>query len=290
MPYGITNNGQLISEPRAVAIIQEALERGVRWIDTASAYGEAEKRVGLALREYQGHGVRLVTKWKPSHAFTHDNPLSIARQSFDQSIESSLRALNAERLDVLMLHGWTQYGEAQGALREWLLEGQESGRIRELGASVYEPAEAIAAMTFPEIKHIQIPFNLLDSRWLSGSFIRAMNKRPDVTFHARSVLLQGLLLNDGAAWPSWCKDRFNYTAQLSNLVAELERESAADLCIAFVAAHRWIGQIIVGLISKIQLEENLRLFDRKTLTAEEINYVRAAFKEVPERLIDPRQW
>ena len=290
MPYGITNNGRAMPQEQAVGIIRTAIEQGVGWIDTARAYGEAEARVGHALARGAVKNIRIVTKLSlPNARRQTASPLMI-RKAAEESLRASLSALRADTLDVLMIHRWEDYSTNGSELRTYLMEAQDRGRIRELGVSVYSPEEATNALDYPEISHLQVPFNLLDHRWRDERFTHAVAQRPDAMIHVRSVFLQGLLLNDGSKWPAWCGDRFDYTDRLLRLVAELERESVADLCIAYVKAHCWVSQIILGLINSLQLTENLWLLNQKSLLKEEVEYVRSAFPNVPERLIDPRKW
>ena len=93
----------------------------------------------------------------------------------------------------------TQFG---GAIWQRLLGHVQAGTIRRLGVSVQSPVEVAEALTHPEVEHIQLPFNLLDWRWREAGIIAALEARPDVVVHARSVFLQGLLASgDASVWP-----------------------------------------------------------------------------------------
>ena len=67
--------------------------------------------------------------------------------------------------------------------------------FNELGVSVYSPKEALICLKNKNIKHIQIPFNIIDQRWLKKNFLKQLKSRPDVKIHARSVFLRGVILN-----------------------------------------------------------------------------------------------
>ena len=51
MPYGIPENGNFLApdETSAVRLLNDALDRGINFIDTARAYGESEAIIGRAL-------------------------------------------------------------------------------------------------------------------------------------------------------------------------------------------------------------------------------------------------
>ena len=49
--------------------------------------------------------------------------------------------------------------------------------IGEVGISVYSPNELKYSCKFKLIKNIQIPFNILDNRWLRPSLFNYLNKK-----------------------------------------------------------------------------------------------------------------
>src|SRR5690349_8625968 len=91
--------GREIDEPTAFAVLDRALERGITLFDTAQAYsaGRSEEILGrwVASRRARGRIV-LATKVAP--------PLSRARVI--ASAEASLRRLQAETIDLFLLHSW----------------------------------------------------------------------------------------------------------------------------------------------------------------------------------------
>ena len=100
-----------------------------------------------------------------------------------------------------------------------------------------DPEEVIEAMADPETGHVQVPFNVLDWRWREAGIAEVCAKRPDVTVHARSCFLQGILCcTSEDRWPA----RFGrdlakeYVAKLGMLAKKLGRKNQADLCLAYV--------------------------------------------------------
>jgi aryl-alcohol dehydrogenase-like predicted oxidoreductase len=137
---------------------------------------------------------------------------------------------------------------------------------------------------------VQIPFNLLDSRWLADEFQATLVERPTVTIHARSVFLQGLLINSDAVWPTWFRRSKTFVAKIKQLCADLERQSPADLCIAYVAGHPWVATMVLGVERLEQIEELLGLASKRPLTHSEIEHVTDTFSSVPARLLNPAKW
>ncbi len=63
MNYGVSNRGGRPDEREVAAILARAVARGVGYLDTAPAYGDAEILLGRLLPD--GHGLRIVTKTPP---------------------------------------------------------------------------------------------------------------------------------------------------------------------------------------------------------------------------------
>jgi predicted aldo/keto reductase-like oxidoreductase len=114
-------------------IVNEALELGITFIDTARNYGKAEEGIGQALGSRRNQ-VFLTTKvWADT-----------AREA-RQSLEESLRALKTDHLDLVYLHsvGNRDAGRVladDGALT-YLLQQKEAGTIRFVGISGHSRVE-----------------------------------------------------------------------------------------------------------------------------------------------------
>jgi D-threo-aldose 1-dehydrogenase len=109
-----------VDEPRAVATVARAWDRGLRLFDTAPfyGYGSSERRVGLALAgRPRGEFVlstkvgRLLVPGGEDTDETWADPPTEATPRFDfsyaavrRSLESSLDRLGLDRVDVLLLH------------------------------------------------------------------------------------------------------------------------------------------------------------------------------------------
>lgn len=289
MHYGATNRVGMPAEDVATELLQSAISHGVTWIDTASAYGLAEARVGKALASAQS-SVRIVTKLSPLTDLPSDVGESCVSAAVDASVFRSLYALQRKWLDVLLLHRWAHRAQYGGAIWRRLQELKLNGVIRELGASVYTPAEAVEALEDPDVTHLQLPFNLLDHRWRDARFRAAIDRRRDVRIHVRSVFLQGLLLNEAANWPAWEGNARHWVQTIDQLVAEFGRSSRADLCLAYVMAQPWVDAVVLGVDTPEQLVQTLRTTCNPALDADEVSVVEAQFVGASDRLLNPSKW
>ena len=288
--YGIANTSGQPGEAEAAEMLALALRSGITHLDTARAYGDAEARIGRLLPARTAFTVKIVTKLLPLDGLPDDAPAREVRSAVDASVFHSCRDLRRERLDVLMFHRSADMFRWQGAALARLTELVGEGVIGALGASVYTPDEAAACLADRRIAVLQLPFNLLDSRWLNGSFASAIADRKDVQIHVRSVFLQGLLVNDAARWPEWVAERRELAAKIEDLSRRLGRKSRADLCIAYVRSFPWVATLVLGAETLRQLEQLVPLASEPALTGQQAREVQAAFAGVPERLLNPARW
>ena len=290
LAYGIANRTGKPERAAALKLVARAADAGVTQFDTARAYGDSEERIGEALMSRKSH--RAITKLSPLNDLPQDATRAQVRMAVEQSVTESLSALKRDRLDCLLLHRAEHMHAHDGAIWERLIEYLEQGTIDALGVSVQNPREALEALDCRDVRHLQLPFNLLDWRWRAHGVIDRVARRADIVVHARSAFLQGLLAaNDAAIWP---RVPFVDAPKIVKLIAELAedlgRASPADLCLAYARGQSWIDGVVVGLETEGQLETNLRLFVQKPLTQGQCALIEARMPHLPEALLDPSQW
>ncbi|MEU9329898.1 aldo/keto reductase, partial [Streptomyces canus] len=96
-----------------VRALRRAIDLGVTFIDTARAYDRSERVVGRALRELPGggDGVHVATKVGPKvHVSLSPSGLdpmeAFPGSHLRESLETSLRELGRDHVDLLQLHTW----------------------------------------------------------------------------------------------------------------------------------------------------------------------------------------
>lgn len=119
------------SDKRSVALVRQALDLGVNFLDTAEVYG-TEEVVGKALAGARRERVIVSTKKK----FPFDNPDDPARE-MRKSLEQSLKRLQTDYIDVYHVHGVepAEYDYVAARLLPVLARLREEGKIRFLGVT-----------------------------------------------------------------------------------------------------------------------------------------------------------
>ena len=293
--YGITNSTGLLPEEDVHGLIKKAVGLGVTCLDTARAYGLAEERLGRILScddEKLRSSVSVVTKLHPlDWVSEHMNSPDVVSAAVDSSVFRSCRELQTSKLDVLCLHRASQINTP---VWDRLVELREEGVISKLGVSVQNVEEAVTALQNKDVKHIQIPLNLLDWRWRTKEFMQVIGDRTDVTVHCRSCVLQGILLSGPEKWPKTKEsvDVEKMCAILDKLVVETGAGSRLKLCYLFVQSLPFVDAIVGGVDNEEQLVQNLGIFNDSKFTDAQRLMVENAFPvgSVPVALLDPSQW
>ena len=293
MDYGIANLSGQPSHELSNALIKTAVVNGVKYIDTARAYGTSELAIGGALSpDWQGRA-KLITKLLPLNDLPANADIATCNAFVDSSIYQSLHALHTEQIDVLLLHRGEHIEKCGGEIWRRLLNHKGRGIIKELGVSVQTPGELTKVMHIPEIEHIQLPLNVLDWRWVDlGQKILAVKAKRKLCIHVRSVYLQGILLaNDQTLWNRANVSNFpEIQTWLSNAVKSFSRDSSKDLCIAYVNGLNWVDGIVVGMETLEQLYENLALINRPPLDEQQISVINRTRPRLDESSLNPALW
>ncbi len=289
LAYGAANRTGKPDRQTALRLVRRAVDAGVGGFDTARAYGDSEDRLGEALK---GLRIPTVTKLSPLNDLAADASPETIAAAVDASIATSLAALQRDRLDCLLLHRAVQLTAFDGAVWKRLEHHLAKGTVGKLGVSVQSPAEALSALSCDNVRHIQLPFNILDWRWAEAGAIEAIRGKRSVTVHARSVLLQGVLASgDPSVWPRVeGADARALIGWLNETVGKFGRQSVADLCLAYVRAQDWIDGVVIGMETEEQLEANLRLSTNPPLALADCAAIEATRPRVPEPLLDPARW
>jgi len=152
----------------SIAAIHRAMDLGINWIDTAAVYGlgYSEEVVARALAEMPPAKRPLVfTKcslvWDKQGNISHNlKPASIRRE-----LESSLRRLKVEAIDLYQIHWPTFAGDRgdSGIEEAWrtMADLRKSGKIRTIGVSNFNVAQMERILPIAPVSSLQPPYSML---------------------------------------------------------------------------------------------------------------------------------
>jgi aryl-alcohol dehydrogenase-like predicted oxidoreductase len=189
--------GQGNTEAEAFEIMDAAWAHGIRWFDTADAYGggNSETFIGRWLADRRPEGLSLNTK--VFHSVAGDpGDRGLARDRIRRQLEGSLERLGVERVDLYLAHEpdpdtpialtVEAFEElvAEGVIGAWGLSNYDAAGLREAlahgtpaqiqnGYSLLDhrdDAELLPLCAEQEIAYV--PFGPLSGGWLAGRYRR----------------------------------------------------------------------------------------------------------------------
>lgn len=263
-----------LTDRDAQAVIEKAVEHGVRLFDVAPLYGGglAEVRLGRVLRRLPRDEYMLCTKTGVTRPYGQSArpPGTTRRRELDvwdfgrdatlTSVRRSCDRLGVDRLDVVHLHDVEHRVdacmEAYHALERLREQGVVSGIG--IGSNLVAPVEALMARA------------RLDAMLVAGRYtLLVQDAAPLFDAAARQgvKVIAGGVFNSGvlASWPQ-PSPTFDYEPAPPHVVARTAR--IASICarhgvplgaaaLQFVLAHPGVTTLLMGAASVAELESNL---------------------------------
>nr|WP_262903388.1 aldo/keto reductase [Hymenobacter psoromatis] len=272
LAYGLNNEaGQ--PTPAAVAeVLAAARAAGLTLLDTAAAYGNSEARLGEILKE--DSGFEIITKLPagpPAEVVWH--------------LAASLARLRRSRLYGVLFHA---FGPLQAEPTAWraLQAARAAGQVGRIGVSLYHPHEAEWLLAEGwDVDLVQVPYNVLDQRFTA---VLPRLAAWGVEVHVRSAFLQGLLLREPAALPSFFQSLAAKLTRLRALTAGAGVPLPAALLL-FAAGAPGVARAVIGVDSVANLHENLAAA-AYLAAAEKLRPVLTELAEDSDTFILPYAW
>lgn len=234
--YGISNKVGKTTPEEVKKILHLAAASGISVIDTATAYGDAEKVLG----ENDLAHFRIVSKFMPPQQGL------LLTDQLSQTLHD---------LRVPSLYGYLAHRPAAileyPSLWEQLLEAKEEGKIIKIGFSLNTPEELYELLSkgfYPDM--VQVPYNYFDRRFED---VCTILKSKGCEIHARSAFLQGLFFSDVNSLHSHFDDVKPLITAL-----QVQEELLPAALLHFVLTKDFIDIVVVGVNDTTQLEVNLQ--------------------------------
>jgi aryl-alcohol dehydrogenase-like predicted oxidoreductase len=182
--------GEAWSDENAEAVIRRALDLGVNFIDTADVYGggKSEAACGRTASSMTG-SVRIATKC--GRALSPHTAEAYTPAAMTAFVEKSLRNMGRDTLDLIQLHCPPTPVYYRPEIFGTFERLREQGKIRNLGVSVEKIEEALKAIEYPNVRTVQIIFNMFRQRPAELFFREAALR--DIGVIVRVPLASGLL-------------------------------------------------------------------------------------------------
>lgn len=212
--------------------VLEAIEVGYRSIDTAQAYGN-EEGVGEALKEC---GL-------PREEFFITTKVWISNAGYKKakaSIEASLKALQTEYIDLLLIH--QPFGDYYGTYHA-MEEAYKAGKVRAIGVSNFGPDRYIDIENFSEIKPAvnQVETHVFQQQKVAKEYMKKY----------------GCQIESWGPFAEGKKDIFNNPVLTK--IGEKYKKTAAQVALRFLMQSDVV--IIPKSTHRERMEQNFAIFD-----------------------------
>lgn len=276
LDYGISNKNGQVPLAEMEAILDYAQRMGIHLVDTAALYGDSEMRLGALLRSRAE--MRVVTKISV--------PASEVSSALAPMLEQSLKNLQRSTLHAVLFHNvealLCNLKKAPLYVEE-LKELKKKQFVQKIGVSVYSVEQVRMLLSFFTPDIIQFPMNILHQEF--EPLLEEL-KSKNIELHVRSVFLQGLLLMEPAALPSYLNALRSTLIRLREAAKE-QGMSLVAYVLSYLVKNPYIDKIIVGVTSRAELIEIDHAY-KKADTSNTLNF--SPFACTDPQLMDPRYW
>jgi aryl-alcohol dehydrogenase-like predicted oxidoreductase len=259
----------------SLATMRRALERGVNWIDTAAVYGlgHSEKVVGQLLREIpEAQRPYVFTKcglvWS-AHDRMREPRRILTPESIRKEIESSLRRLGIERIDLYQFHWPDESGTPVEDSWTEMVKLVEEGKVRAIGASNFDVDLLARCNAIRRVDSLQPPFSLINRAAGGAQIPWSASHHTGVICY--SPMQSGLLTDTFTAdrlssladddWrrraPEFQEPRLRRNLQLRDALRPIARRhdtSVSSIAIAWTLAWPGVTGAIVGARTPEQVD------------------------------------
>jgi predicted aldo/keto reductase-like oxidoreductase len=142
-------------------MVAKAYELGVNYYDVAPNYGNAQEKLGPALKPYRKNCF-LACK-------THER----GAEGAQKTLEDSLRKMETDYFDLYQLHALSSVDQVNqafgpGGAMETVVKAKKEGKIKHVGFSAHSVEAALLAMENYDFDSILFPINF--ACWHTGDF------------------------------------------------------------------------------------------------------------------------
>ena len=266
-----------VSEVDAREVLKTSLDKGVNFFDTADVYGDgrSEKFVGELIKSTSE---KIFVATKSGRRLNPHNAEGYNLKNIEGFIDRSLINLGIDCIDLLQLHCPPSEICPKKETYEMMDEIVKKGKIANYGVSVEKVSEAMDAIQFPNVKSIQIIFNIFRQKPAEIFFKEAAKKK--IAIIARVPLASGLLtgkMNQNSVFPENDHRNYNINGDAFDIgetfsginfkkgleaVQELkkilpDKFSLTDLAIKWILMHDEVSVVIPGAKNSNQVKMNV---------------------------------
>ncbi len=273
-----------LGQDGATALIKQAFDAGVNFIDTANVYaqGESETLTGAAIKRLGLPRDELVIATKASSAMSETaiNARGQSRYHLMNALDASLRRLQLDHVDLYQLHGFDPLTPLEEVLCT-LNDMVRSGKVRHIGLcnmAAWQIMKALAIsgkQGWARFESVQAYYTVA-GRDLEREVVPLLQDQQlglMVWSPLAGGLLSGKFSPDGSGpqdarrttfdFPVVDKPRAFRVVDAMRPIAQRHQVSVARVALAWLLSRSAVSSVIVGARTSEQLTDNLASTDLK---------------------------
>lgn len=254
-------------------LLNSALDAGLNVIDTAAAYKVSEELIGKAISNRR-KDFYLLTKCGALDAFTR---FDWTKKGILETIETSLKNLKTDYLDLAQLHSCSAEILRQGDCIEGLQRAVEKGYTRFIGYSG-DNEDAKTAIEMDVFDALQTSVSVADQTPITGNIPLAKEK-------GLGIIAKRPIAN--AVWRHQEKPSESYHHEYWDRIQKLRfdftgkgLEEATATALRFTLSIDGVDTMIVGTTKPQRWQENAKYVAEGNLSSDEFEAIRDRWREV----------
>lgn len=285
--YGSPKYNKKIKKNDLDQILKIASKKGIIKIDTARAYKDSEKNIGIFLSQNKKMNFKIFSKLDSIKKINKKNKKEITYEIL-QNIYQSLKFLNLNKLEGVAVRDVKDFFKKKFFFIECFDILKKEKFIKGFGVSIYTPEELYKSLSIKNISYIQMPINILDNRW-NFDKIRSLKQRK-TKIYVRSVFLRGLLFLNFRYWPKWIRNKIELKNKLKRITKRFNKKNVVDLTFSYLNSLNFIDGIIFGFNSIEQFKNIIKYRNSEKLSKLQLKMLSDEVKFVDKRILDARNY
>ena len=283
------------------AIMGQAIQAGINFIDTANVYSEglSEELTGKAIRNLNLKRDDLVIATKIRGKMNEGpNGSGLSRKHILYEAEASLKRLNLDYIDLYQIHGYDELTPLEETI-DALDTLVKSGKVRYIGCSNLAAWHIMKALSYSHCNRLSRFVSLqahytLATRDLEREIVPMLKDQKMglmVWSPLGGGLLSGKYKRNGDApegsrlvkfdFPPVNKERAFNVIDVLEPMAKIKQSTVAQLALAWLLHQHVVTSVIIGVKDSTQLEDNLKSTG-VTFTVDELQKLDEVSKLIPE--------
>ena len=276
--YGFVNEYKKVRREESIKILKLSAQHGVRFVDTAANYGDAERIIG----DLEKEKIELEIITKIPH-FQNQMISNYDAANVLKSAKNSCFNLRRETIYGIMLHNGADILKPGGENLRAMYELKNDGYVKKIGVSLYERAEIEQITKNFQLDIVQVPVSIFDQRLLSDDIlVRLYDKGIEVD--VRSVFFQGIILMDPEKVPAYFKGSMKKIFEFREVLLK-HNLTPLEASLSFIKKLKFVSRVVLGVNNVTQLNEIFAAYNSNRCLE---NYTKYAFDEID--VLNPAKW